>query len=167
MMPDQVDEMLKGYRAAKGRSAHIDVEIDRLRDKLSRTIEADRRELADISAQQYSAMPHGSDIGNPTEQKGMRLANLPASPEAKNIKQRIHELGLTQERHRIVVMFVEAWLQGLTEKERWIIEKQTIDCMSWREVTHWFSSEFGYPAKPDTLKRIKRTAMEKIYAMAE
>lgn len=167
MRPEQVDEMLKEYRTAKGRTAHLDVEIARLQGELQRTVEADRYEAADITGQHYSTMPHGSDIGNPTEQKGMRLASLPASPEAKNIKQRIHELGLTQERHRIVVMFVEAWLQGLTEKERWIIEKQTIDCMSWREVTHRFSSEFGYPAKPDTLKRIKRTAMEKIYAMAE
>lgn len=159
--------MLKGYRAAKGRAAHISVEISRLKTELQRTIEADREETADITGQHYSTMPRGSDIGNPTEEKGLQLYNLQPSPEATDIRQRIHELTLIQERSLIIVLFVEAWLQGLTEKERWIIEKQAIDGMSWREVAYRYNVDFGYTAKPDTLKRIKRTAIEKVYEMAE
>lgn len=166
MMPDQVDEMLKGYRAAKGRSAHIDVEIDRLRDKLSRTIEADRRELADISAQQYSAMPHGSECGRPTEEKGIRLLGMKMSEEARRITAQMEELEQLRQRQRITVLFVEAWMQGLTDKEQWLIEKQTIDGVSWKEVSRHYTSAFGHNATMDSLKRMRRIAMEKIYAMA-
>lgn len=166
MLPDQVDEMLKGYRAAKGRSAHIDVEIERLRDKLNRTIEEDRRELADITGQHYSSMPHGSDCGNPTEEKGIRLLGMKMSPEACCIRDQLEELEQLRQRQRITVLFVEAWMQGLTDKEQWLIEKQTIDGVSWKEVSWHYTSAFGHNATMDSLKRMRRIAMEKIYAMA-
>lgn len=166
MLPEQVDEMLKGYRAAKGRSAHIDVEIDRLRDKLNRTVEEDRRELADITGQRYSSMPHGSECGNPTEEKGIRLLGMKTSPEAQRIIQEIEELEKLRQRQRITVLFVEAWMKGLTDKEQWLIEKQTIDGVSWKEVSWHYTSAFGHNATTDSLKRMRRAAMEKIYAMA-
>ena len=166
MLPTQVDEMLKGYRTSKGRTAHLDVEIGRLQADLLRTIEADRDEVADISGQRYSSMPHGSDVGRPTEEKGLRLLTLAKSPEVTAIEKRIQEIKDAQQQHRITVLFVEAWLKGLTEKERWLIEKQAIDCVSWKEVAYHYGITFGHQAKLDTLKRMKRTAMMKIYEMA-
>ena len=166
MLPEQVDEMLKGYRAAKGRTAHIDVEIARLQAKRDATIEADRCELADITGQHYSSMPHGTDCGNPTEDKGIRLLGMPMSQEARNLTIQIEELLRTREKARITVMFVEAWMQGLTEKERWLIEKQTIDGVSWKEVSWHYTTAFGRSATLDSLKRIRRAAISKIYSMA-
>lgn len=167
MLPEQVDEMLKGYRTAKGRTAHLEVELGRLQAELQRTVDADREEAADLTGQGFSSMPHGSDVGQPTEAKGLRLCNLPPSPEAVAIKKRIHEITITMDKFRITVQFVEAWLLGLTEKERWLIENQTIDCVSWKEVTYHYGVAFGRHATLDTLKRMKRTAMEKIYEMAQ
>ena len=166
MLPTQVDEMLKGYRTAKGRTAHLEVELGRLQAELQRTVDADREEAADLTGQGFSSMPHGSDVGQPTEAKGLRLCNLPPSPEAVAIKKRIHEITLTMDKFRITVQFVEAWLLGLTEKERWLIENQAIDCVSWKEVSWHYTSAFGHNATVDSLKRIRRAAMEKIYAMA-
>lgn len=166
MLPSKVDEMLKNYRTAKGRTAHLDIELNRLERELRRTVAADREEIADISGHQYDVMPHGNAVGQPTEQKALKLYNLPESQEVAAIRQRIHEITMEQEEHFFSVHFVEAWLGGLTEKERWIIEKQTIDSVSWKEVAYHYSNVFGHSAKIDTLRRIKRLAMDKIYKMA-
>ena len=167
MLPEQVDEILKTYRAAKGRAAHMDVEIAQLSRELHRTLEADRDEAADISGQHYNSMPHGTDVGRPTEEKGMRLISLPVSEEVKAMQMKIRDLRAILERHSIVVLFVEAWMNGLTGKEQWIIQQHTIDGLSWKEVSSKYNAAYGQSTTVDTLKRIKRGALDKIYTMAQ
>ncbi len=65
------------------------------------------------------------------------------------------------------VIFVEAWLKGLTEKERWIVEVQIIDRMTWNNVIAQHQSKYGTQMSKDTLKRLKNRALAKIYQMAE
>ena len=111
-------------------------------------------------------MPRSGKVSDPTAQIGIAAADGLMTSEMKNIFQEIRELERELRGQRIVVHFVTAWLNGLNEKERWIIEKQVIDGAYWREVIFGFKAKFGDEYSKDGLKRIKRSAMNKIYRIA-
>ena len=80
------------------------------------------------------------------------------------------ELKETRQEHEqryFTVLFVSAWLNGLPERERWIVEHQVIDGEYWKEVVCKFKTAFQEETSKDSLKRLKQRAMEKIYQMAE
>ena len=62
---------------------------------------------------------------------------------------------------------MDAWLKGLNRKERWVIERIFFDGMTYREINGQYREIYGEPCSKDSLRRLKNTALEKIYQMAK
>lgn len=165
MLPERVDEMLKSYRECIGRCGHLEYEIQERRDM----IESLRKTMVEdsvLGAQPMSGMPRGGKLSDPTARIGAAVADGCMTDDMKFLQKEIDELEYELRKRKIVVHFVAAWLDGLNEKERWIIEKQVIDGAYWREVIFSYKAKFGDEYSKDGLKRIKKNALNKIYRIA-
>lgn len=167
MRREKVDEMLKAYRFEVGRCGHLEAEISQLEKAIQQATATLDEDVTAVKLQQLSGMPHGSTVGNPTERLGIMLASGWIPEEIREMQDELKETRQEYERRYFTVMFVTAWLNGLPERERWIVEHQVIDGEYWKEVIAKFNAAFQEDASKDSLKRLKQRAMEKIYRMAE
>lgn len=167
MTIDRVEEMLKSYRYAVGRCGHIAQEIKTLRAQYATEKHDVLVAIASPKPQQITDMPHGTTVGNPTEKHGLMLASGYASEEMKELEAAIAKLEDEYYANRAITEYVESWLKGLNERERWIVETQVIDGVFWRDVGVQYAARFGESVSKDTLKRIRDKAMEKIYSIAK
>lgn len=167
MTREGVDRLLATYRQNEGRALYLQAEIARLEGE----IQSARHNLAlDMStAHNYelSDMPRGTAVGQPTERIGLQLAS---GYEPDYIKAMLQEQTLYEneyKRRMLDSLFVKAWLKGLPERERWLIETQVIDGVFWRDVLIRYRQKFGCETSKDTLQRVKAKALEQIYEMAK
>ena len=167
MTREKVDEMLKAYRFEVGRCGHLEAEISQLEKAIQQATATLDEDVTAAKPQQLSGMPHGSTVGSPTERLGIMLASGWIPDEIREMQDELKETRQEYERRYFTVMFVTAWLNGLPERERWIVEHQVIDGEYWKEVIAKFNAAFREDASKDSLKRLKQRAMEKIYRMAE
>ena len=164
---ERVEEMLRSYRAEVGRCGHLLMEIDILKTEIEREKSRLASDLAGPGAQVITDMPRGTTMGNPTEKIALMLAGGWVPEEIREKEAKIGELQSEyDERHKTVV-FVESWLNGLPERERWMVETQVIDGVIWREILTQYPERFGEYRSKDTLKRIRDRAMDMIFDMAE
>ncbi len=167
MLPQHVDDMLRDYRACLGRYSYLDVLIEELRDTEQFIELDDRAEIIDGKGKAMDGMPHGSTVGNPTERAGIALASGYVSANLAELRDEIAKLEAERNRNYKVVLFVDAWLKGLNRKERWIIERIYFDGMTYREINGKYREIYGEPCSKDSLRRLKNTALDKIYQMAK
>lgn len=167
MSPSKVDSMLKEYRLFVGRCGHLAMEIARLEQQIQYERSQIAEDLASISHAPMTGMPHGSGVTNPTEKSGLMLASGYTPPHIVEMEQELSKLRQEYNEKYPTVLFVGAWLKGLTDKERWIVEQQVIDAIFWKEVVSRFRTAFGEDCSKDSLKRLKQRALDKIYRMAE
>ena len=167
MAPEMVDELLKSYRHEVGRCKHLEAEMSMLIKDIERERSAAAGYLVGPGAQQITDMPRGTTVGNPTEKYGMMLADGWSTDEVAEMEGKLAALRAEyDERHKTVV-YVESWLGGLPERERWIVERQVVDSVIWRELVTQYTQRFGEYRSKDTLKRLRDRALEMIYDMAE
>ena len=167
MTHESVDAMLKDYKFSLGRVGHLGTEIERLRREIDRERAGLAEDVAAINAQQITDMPRGTTVGNPTERSGLKLASGWTPEHIREMEQELAAMDAEWSKRRLTVMFVEAWLNGLGERERWIIEQQIIDEVFWRDIIIHYRATYHEEASKDTLKRLRNKALEKIYKMAE
>lgn len=167
MNAERVDEMLKTYRFEVGRCGHLENDIEQLKRDIEREKNGLAADLAGPGAQVITDMPRGTTVGNPTEKHGIMLATGWVSEAVKEMEARLGELEAEYKERRKTVEYVESWLNGLSERERWMVEAQVIDGVIWREILMQYQERFGEYRSKDTLKRIRDKAMELIYDMAE
>lgn len=167
MTQERVLQMLKSYRFEVGRCGHLIAEIRVLERDIERQ-KADMVEtLASPKPQQLTDMPHGTQIGNPTEKFGLMLASGYETPEIEAMRAKVVELSAEYDERSDVVNHVSSWLAGLDERGRWVVEAQVIDGVTWREIISRYRQHFGDDASKDTLKRVRDRSMQTIYRMAE
>lgn len=167
MTPEKVDEMLKSYRFEVGRCGHLEIEIRQTEEAIKRVEREVAEEAASLQSPQLTGMPHGSAVSSPTERIGILLASGWKPDYLKKMECDLEKLKVEYSHRYITVMFVSSWLKGLTERERWIIEHQVIDGEFWKAVMSGYRATYSEDSSKDTLKRLKRRALEKIYRMAE
>lgn len=166
MLPEQVDEMLKNYREYTGRCRFIDLEIQRL----EREIEKRKRDAVQdlvLPGRSLDGMPRGNRIVSPTESAGMRLADGYVPEDVPLLQEQIKRLKREREEKSMTLHFVDAWLSGLNDKERWVIDKHVLQNIPWRETELLYSKVYGEFISKYTLKRVQKNGMEKIYSFAE
>ena len=167
MVFDRVMEMLKAYRFEVGRCGHIQAEIGVLR-RLKRQMELDlTTAMVAPKPQEITDMPHGTQVGNPTERYALRLVEGLQDKDLQEIEAKIAKLQAEYDDRHSTVEYVSSWLSGLPERERWVVETQVIDGVFWRDVLIRYRQQFGIDASKDTLQRVKAKAMESIYEMAQ
>lgn len=167
MTRKKVDEMLKAYRFEVGRCGHLEAEISQLEKAIRQAMATMDEDVTAVRPQQLSGMPHGTTVGNPTEKLGIMLASGWVPDDILEMQAELKETKQEHEQRYFTVLFVSAWLNGLPERERWIVEHQVIDGEYWKEVVCKFKTAFQEETSKDSLKRLKQRAMEKIYQMAE
>ena len=166
MTPEKVLQMLKEYRECLGRAeylAHALVEKRNERSAIMRTMVADEISISPV----LSGMPHSSNIEDPTSKLAIKLADGYVPKEVRELDAEIRKLSREVTCKCNAIACVNAWLTGLNDKERWIIEKHVIDGAYWREIAYSYGERFGDMYTRDGLKKIKKAALSKIYRMAE
>lgn len=166
MTKTEVLEMLEGYRCAVGRCGHLEVEIKETIKYIQDAMNNRAEDAAAPHAQQISGMPRGSGVGNPTEQIGIMLASKYVPDYIRNMEAHLKELQAEHDERARTVSYVEKWLEGLTEKEHWIISHKIIDGDPWRVCLHDYEKQYGEAVSKDTLRRMKRLALGSIFRSA-
>ena len=167
MTHNRVDTILRGYRFDLGRCGHLAMEIKELEQKYNTEKTDMIHALVSPHPQQITDMPHGTAISNPTEKFGLMLAGDYKSEEMQELDIKIMSKTDEYNERKTRVMYVQGWLTGLTERERWMVETQVIDGVFWKDVGVQYASKFGEAVSKDTLKRLRDRAMDKVYAMAQ
>ena len=167
MTYEQIEEMLKTYRFEVGRCGHLEKEIELTEAHIKQAKATLADDLSGPGAQKITDMPRGTTVGNPTEKLGMLLASGYKSDEIRELEATLGELIAEYTERKKTVDYVSSWLSGLPERERWMIETQVIDGVTWREILNKYPERFGEYRSKDTLKRIRDRAIEMIIDMAE
>ncbi len=166
MMPEKVDQMLKDYKPFKGRCIYLKAMIAEMEEDA----EVWRRNLASdlvgATGKGEDGMPKGNTVSSPTERIGIMLASGYEPEDLKELEKKIVECRKELLQKSRVVQFVDAWLEGLTEKEQWVIRQQVIDGAFWREIIREYQAKYGDQYSKEGLKKIKRNALRKIYKLA-
>lgn len=167
MLPEKAEEMLRNYKAYLGRCGYILAATEGLKTALKLAEAEARYDLMNGGAKQPDGMPHGTTVGNPTERIAMMLVTGITTDDIATVKKEISELESEYRAKSLVVCFVDAWLKGLSTKERWMIERSYFDGMTYREINTHYREEYGESCSKDLLRRLKRDALTKIYEMAK
>lgn len=164
---ERIDEMLKTYRFEVGRCGHLENEIESTKRAIEAATAGLAGDLAGPGAQVITDMPRGTSVGNPTEKIGVMLASGYKSDEIRELESKLGDLTAEYTERKKTVDYVTSWLNGLPERERWMIEMQVIDGVIWREILMKYPERFGEYRSKDTLKRIRDRALDMIIDMAE
>ena len=119
MTIERVDEMLKTYRFEVGRCGHLEKDMELLRREIERDKASIVSDLVGPGAQEITDMPRGTTVGNPTEKYGLMLASGWIPEEIREKEARLGELLAEYEERKETVDYVQSWLSGLSERERW------------------------------------------------
>ena len=166
MVPEKVDQLLKDHKMTVGRHKYLVSMIDELKCQAEEWSKNIAEDIVTLGNQSIDGMPHGTTVGNPTERFGIMLASGFTPAGLKELEHEIRQLEKEAHEKAVSIKIVEAWLDGLTEKERWIVEKQLIDGMYWREVVSEYHRRYGEEYSKEGLKRIRDSAVSKIHKMA-
>ena len=163
----KVDDALKNYIADKARAAHLALEIAEVERRIKTAISSLAGDEAGPRAQVISDMPHGTKVGNPTEELALKLASGWLPPEIKEMQKELESM--TAEYGKITgrVQFVDSWLSALTEREGWIILHQYAQAETWHNVMADYQKIWGDYISKETLKRMRGSAFKKVYRTAE
>lgn len=167
MTYERIEEMLRTYRNEVGRCGHLEAEIRELEAEIRRERAMLAEEVASPHAQVITDMPRGTGVGNPTEKFGMLLASGWEPDEIREKVAKLAELREEIAERGKTVEYVNRWMSGLPERERWVITKQMLDGVVWRDVVKQYQEQFGEYRSKDTIKRIRDRALDLIYDMAE
>lgn len=157
--------MLANYREYAGRCMYLEFMIAKKEAEL-RSLQQTLIEDSVSCTQVISDMPRGGALSDPTARLGAAVADGYESDQIKQVKAEIEALQNELDAKQPTILFVSALLEGLSEKERWIVEKQVIDGAYWREVIFGYRTKFGDTYSKDGLKRIKKAALQKLYRIA-
>ena len=166
MLPEKADQMLRDYKVFLGRCKYLTALICELKAEAAAWRENLADELAGVGAQNLDGMPHGTTVGNPTERLGIMLAEGFTPDGLKTLEEQIVDYQRELNEKSVTVHFVEAWLDGLTEKERWIVQMQVIEGAYWREIVMEYHRRYGEEYSREGLKKIRDAAVRKIHQMA-
>lgn len=166
MLQNKVDEMLQSYRECAARCAHLEREIP----ELKRLVDELKTEIVDDEVKTTSVlsdMPKGNATSDPTGKLGMKLATGFMPTRITEIEAEIAEKEAELQSILPTKIFVEAWLSGLNDRERFVVERKQLDGCYWRILIDEFHAKFRELYSKRALQYIYEVAMEKIYRIAK
>lgn len=166
MTPESVDKMLSEYKTCMGRCNHLTLQIEAYSKEIERFKKLSAENLAYSSGNTEEGMPHGTSVGNPTERMGIMLASGYEPPEMVELIRVRDELQKELDIKIVLLQFVVAWLGGLTEKEKWMIEGKVFEGKTYNEMILGYKTKFNENCSRDKLRELRKSAMKKIYEMA-
>ena len=162
MSPEKAINMLMEYKMSVGRCEYLKALIQKLRKDEIYLIAHAAELIAMSGGGGMDGMPHGTTVGNPTEKKGMQLAGQAESAELKSIREEIRAAEDELRHREFITTFVDAWLCGLKEKEKWLVESIYFEQMTYRQIVPKYEERYGEHCSKDNLRRLKKKALDKI-----
>ncbi len=166
MKPEKAEDMLRRYKECVGRCGYLRKAIEETRTDIEMWKHNMAAELAGCSGGGMDGMPHGSGVGKPTERMAMMLAAGYEPEDLKDAEKRLGEMINELREKEIVVVFVDAWISGLTEREKWLIQQLYFEQQTYAYVISALRTSHGISTSKDGVRRMKKAALEKIFAMA-
>lgn len=167
MTPERAEQMLQEYKPFLGRCNYLRTAISLIELDLAKKREGLAADLATNSASPPDGMPRGSKVGNPTERLGMMLAGGYETEDMQSLQELKHSYETELAEKSITVVLVQGWLEGLPMKQRWMIERQIFDCMTYAEINPLYRQTFEESCSKDTLRRLRKDALASVHKMAE
>ena len=164
MTEKRIFEMLANYREHAARVAFLEKEIpelEKLINDCKSSIVSDEVNITQV----ISDMPRGGMTSDPTGRLGAMLAEGFVPQRIREIEAELAEKKNEFSQKRITVVFVEAWLSGLSRRERFLVTAKDIDGETWTEIVDDYEREFE-PKCEKTLRRKYDTAIDKIKQIA-
>lgn len=165
MRPQAVDALLRDYKRIQSRCLHLEtllVDYAKLKTKFEKNLVQDNIHISPV----YSLTPKGSGLSKPVEKLAIRLADGYVPENLKELQESIKTAEEELQEKRQLLYYVESWLSGLTEKERFILKLYVMEEYTWRDLSQFYQERYAVYASKSTLKRMKQTALEKIYEIA-
>lgn len=165
MAPDKVDQMLEQYRANVGRCKYLELKLKEI-DQTIENLMADRLHDFVPLSQALTGMPRKPGTSDTTGKSGSKLADGDKTDFVRQAEVEREAILAELESRRTAISLVDAWITGLKDKERFVIEKKVMGGISWSQLVNPFHREFGCIYSVTGLRRIKNRAMQAIYQLA-
>lgn len=162
----RVDELLKNYHENMARCEYLTArvnELDVMRARAVRNVVAENVNTVQV----LSDMPRGGKTSDPTARLGAILADGIIPDSVADIEAAILEAQAEIRERKRAVSYVNAWLNGLNERERYVIERKILQDEFWRCVVDGFNERFGEIYTKPSVRRIVKHGLEKIYRIAK
>ncbi len=167
MRPERAEEMLHEYKGCVGRCGYLKKAISEAEEDIQAWERSVASDLVNSGGVNMDGMPHGTAVGKPTERMALILAAGYVPEDLREAKKRLTEMLQELREKEMVVVFVEAWLNGLTEREKWLIEQLYFEQQTYAYIISTLRSKHGVNTSKDGVRRMKKAALEKIFRMAE
>lgn len=165
MTNERIEEMLCGYRQAIGRAEYLEVAIHELEQELKQWDESRIADMTGIGAVSMDGMPHGNKVGQPTERIAIMLADGGSSEGQRTTEALLRDYREELHYKRVQIRFVEALMKGLTEKQAFVISKIYFEKLTYRETGDAYRNKYGEYVTRDTVRNIRRDALERVRAI--
>ncbi len=166
MLAERAERMLADYQRCKGRKEYLEQAIPELEKEIERWKTKLAEEASSLGSPNMDGMPHGTTVGNPTERIALMLIGgyepigmQQAEAELQDMREELREA-------RLNVVFVEAWMKGLTEKERWLIDHLYFEGLTYNETARDYTVKWDSPISRDGIRRMRKITVQKIASMA-
>ena len=157
MSPNQIEKILKSYRANAARREHLQSELD----EIKRGIQLEELpELHAVNAQSYEQRIAGGEKYSVVER--LALSDRYKSDTIDSWRAQVADMNRELMDAERECKIVDIWLGGLTDRECIVIREHFIEGKTMREMT----TAFQYPMSEQTIRRIKRAALDKIFEIA-
>ena len=166
MQKDDVEKLLREYRAKKARYTTLTLTADRMQ----RLLEAEAQNaLANdaLHAQQYNGMPHGKGKANkPVEDLVLRYVDGYKPENQRNWEDEVRQMMREMVELNTDIQLVDAWLDALNDRERTVVTETLINERTMQSLALASHRLFEHPLTVDSIRGIKRNALKKICEIA-
>lgn len=166
MTSKMILQTLHTYQENLGRCEHLEIEIKQAEAALIGMQSSLYSDVASPNTQNLDGMPHGHKVTSPTETIAIMLANGELPRHIADILDDLRIMRAELAEKQTLIRYVDAWLKGLTDQERWIIQGQVISGKTWRTLMLEYESINGEYRSKDSLKRLRARALKKIFEIA-
>ena len=157
MTREQMEQELRAYRENAARLSVLQARAI----EIEHTLMELRADNSGIGAQNIDGMPHGTSPGSITERMAL-LAVAGESPEVRDLQR---ELDTVQtEAHALGrrTGAVERWLNGLNERERWVVEMFYFEGLFWSIVRRRYEDRYRVTLSDRWARQMKHEALAKM-----
>lgn len=161
MQKEAVKKMLTSYREDLARCQYLEHEIpqlERLVDELRSTMIEDSVSITQV----ISDMPRGTSISDPTGRLGMLFASGYVPDHIRKVEDEIKIKKREMGNKLITVTLVDSAMNGLSDREAFVIKKKYIEGVFWRELIPSYRDKFDMLYSKSALKKVLETGLDKM-----
>ena len=164
MTTGRVEDLLRAYKSNQCRIKQLQAKAEALTAQIEYET-AQHYAAQTLGAQQYDCMPRGTATTDPTATNACMRADLVLPSEIHAMQRERQRLEVTIANIQVSVTYVDAWLESLNERDRYIVRQKTVEGVSWRDLEVEFEEEWGYHFSNSTMRRTYYERIREIASM--